>query len=78
MQTIFTEISDEEILSVQRISRDQFFNHKEERKSAEILSSSTIFIPQLSFLVIYFQLELESELFYKCQQFLEINGCKLL
>ena len=35
---------------VQRFSRDLLLNHKEERKSAEILSRSTIFMPQLCFL----------------------------
>ena len=39
--------------SVQRISRDMLSNHKEERKSAEILSRSTIAIPQLCFLGIF-------------------------
>ena len=39
--------------NVQRFSRDLLSNHKEERKSAEILSSSTIIIPQSCFLDIF-------------------------
>ena len=39
--------------SVQRFYRDLLSNHKEERKSAEILSNSTIVILQLCFLGIF-------------------------
>ena len=48
MQTIFTEISCKDILtmeSVQRCSMDLLSNHKEEKESAEIFSSSTTFMP---------------------------------
>ena len=53
MQTIFTETPGEEISLVQRFSRDLLSNHKEDRKSAELLSSSTIFILWLCFYGIF-------------------------
>ena len=67
--------------SVQRFSRDLLSKHKEERKSADIISSSTIFMHQLCFLDI-FNLNQKAtralKLLYKSQQFLEINGWNLL
>ena len=57
--------------SIQRFRMDLLSIYKEEVKSAEIFSSSTIFIAQ-------FELEPKGELLYRYQQFLELNGCNLL
>ena len=48
--------------SVQRFSRDLLSNHKEERKSAEILSCSTIVIYTTIMFPWYFQLQPEDEI----------------
>ena len=61
--------------SIQRFSTDLLSNHKEERKSAEIISS-TVFVPQLHFVGIFNLNKKANQC--KCLQFLEINGSNLL